>query len=82
MKKIAISTLGCKVNQYESAAFQSGFEAAGCRMALAKETADIIVINTCTVTAKGSVAARHPAADAPTSRCQNRYHRLLCPDGR
>ena len=59
MKKIAISTLGCKVNQYESAAFQSGFEAAGCRMALAKETADIIVINTCTVTAKAGAQSRH-----------------------
>jgi threonylcarbamoyladenosine tRNA methylthiotransferase MtaB len=59
MKKIAITTLGCKVNQYESAAFQSGFEAAGCRMIRAKETADIIVINTCTVTARAGSQSRH-----------------------
>jgi len=59
MKKIAITTLGCKVNQYESAAFQSGFEAAGCRMARPKERADIIVINTCTVTAKAGAQSRH-----------------------
>jgi len=59
MKKIAISTLGCKVNQYESAAFQSGFEAAGCRMVGAKENADIIVINTCTVTASAGAQSRH-----------------------
>lgn len=58
MKKIAITTLGCKVNQYESAAFQSGFEAAGCVMARAKEAADIIVINTCAVTAKAGTQSR------------------------
>lgn len=59
MKKIAITTLGCKVNQYESAAFQTGFEAAGCVMAQAKEAADIIVINTCAVTAKAGTQSRH-----------------------
>ena len=59
MKKIAITTLGCKVNQYESAAFQSGFEASGCRMVRPKERADIIVINTCTVTAKAGAQSRH-----------------------
>jgi threonylcarbamoyladenosine tRNA methylthiotransferase MtaB len=58
MKKIAITTLGCKVNQYESAAFQTGFEAAGCVMVCAKETADIIVINTCAVTAKAGTQSR------------------------
>ncbi len=59
MKKIAITTLGCKVNQYESAAFQTGFERAGCVMAEGKETADIIVINTCAVTAKAGTQSRH-----------------------
>ena len=58
MKKIAIATLGCKVNQYESAAFRTGFEAAGCVMAQAKEAADIIVINTCAVTAKAGTQSR------------------------
>lgn len=58
MKKIAITTLGCKVNQYESAAFQTGFEAAGCVMVRAKEVADIIVINTCAVTAKAGTQSR------------------------
>ncbi len=59
MKKIAITTLGCKVNQYESAAFQTGFERAGCIMAQGKERADIIVINTCAVTAKAGTQSRH-----------------------
>ena len=78
MKKIAITTLGCKVNQYESAAFQSGFEAAGCRMIRAKETADIVVINTCTVTAKAGAQSRrairqlmrrHPGARIVITGC-------------
>jgi threonylcarbamoyladenosine tRNA methylthiotransferase MtaB len=78
MKKIAISTLGCKVNQYESAAFQTGFEAAGCRMVGAKEVADIIVINTCAVTAKAGTQSRqavrqlmrkHPEARVVITGC-------------
>ena len=32
MKKIAIATLGCKVNQYESAAFASAFAQQGCQL--------------------------------------------------
>ncbi|MBW6519786.1 MAG: tRNA (N(6)-L-threonylcarbamoyladenosine(37)-C(2))-methylthiotransferase MtaB [Desulfoarculaceae bacterium] len=78
MKKIAITTLGCKVNQYESAAFQTGFEDAGCVMARAKETADIIVINTCAVTAKAGAQSRqavrqlmrrHPDAKVVITGC-------------
>lgn len=50
MKKVAICTLGCKVNQYDSEAMaelllQSGFE-----LVDFEECADIYVINTCTVT--------------------------------
>jgi threonylcarbamoyladenosine tRNA methylthiotransferase MtaB len=78
MKKVAITTLGCKVNQYESAAFQTGFEAAGCIMATAKETADIIVINTCAVTARActqsrqairQLTGRHPEARVVITGC-------------
>lgn len=88
MKKIAITTLGCKVNQYESAAFQSGFEAAGCRMIRAKERADIIVINTCTVTARAGAQSRrairqlmrrHPGARVVITGCyaQMAAHELV-----
>ncbi|MBC8209232.1 MAG: tRNA (N(6)-L-threonylcarbamoyladenosine(37)-C(2))-methylthiotransferase MtaB [Desulfobulbaceae bacterium] len=56
--KVLISTLGCKVNQFESAAFQSAFEAAGCSMAGRGEEADILVINTCAVTTKAGAQSR------------------------
>ena len=58
MKKIFISTLGCKVNQYESAAFKTQFEDAGHTIVASKENADIVVINTCAVTANAGAHSR------------------------
>jgi len=58
MKKILITTLGCKVNQYESAAFKTGFEDAGYTIAASDEKADIVVINTCAVTANAGAQSR------------------------
>ena len=58
MKRVAITTLGCKVNQFESAAFASAFEARGCRMVPFQAEADIYVINTCTVTARAAQQSR------------------------
>ena len=49
-KKFKISTLGCKVNQYESDAINEILRAAGCRLADEAEEADICIINTCSVT--------------------------------
>ncbi len=57
-KKVIINTLGCKVNQYESASFLCSFEKAGCQAAKPGEDADIVVINTCTVTAKAGAQSR------------------------
>ncbi len=57
-KKVVITTLGCKVNQYESASFLCSFEEAGCQAAKPGEDADIVVINTCTVTAKAGAQSR------------------------
>ena len=58
MKKISITTLGCKVNQYESASFQTGFEKAGCEIVSADQDPDVVVINTCTVTGKAGAQSR------------------------
>ena len=49
--KVKMITLGCKVNQYESEAMleallQGGFQEAG-----PQEEADVVVVNSCTVTA-------------------------------
>lgn len=77
-KKIIINTLGCKVNQYESAAFLCAFEESGCETAQAGEDADIVVINTCTVTANAGAESRktvrrlmrrHPNAKVVITGC-------------
>jgi len=58
MRKAYISTLGCKVNQYESASFQTGFEEKGLAITHDVGDADLIVINTCAVTGKASAQSR------------------------
>jgi len=50
MKKFAISTLGCKVNQYESSAIKEELIVKGYEYVSFDESADIYIINTCTVT--------------------------------
>ena len=56
--KVAFYTLGCKVNQYESEAMQKLFSAAGYEIVSEIETADIVVVNTCTVTSLSSQKSR------------------------
>lgn len=50
MVKIAFKTLGCRVNLYETDALASQFKASGYDIAGADEYADVVVVNTCTVT--------------------------------
>ncbi len=57
-KKFFFVTLGCKVNQYESEAMQKLFEAAGYVAADDISDADVVVVNTCTVTAVSSQKSR------------------------
>lgn len=56
--KVFFHTLGCKVNQYESEAMQKIFTEKNYRLTNNFETADIIVVNTCTVTALSSQKSR------------------------
>ena len=50
MPKVAFYTLGCKVNQYESAAMAELFEKKGYEIVDFDDEADVYVINTCDVT--------------------------------
>ncbi|MDP2929684.1 MAG: tRNA (N(6)-L-threonylcarbamoyladenosine(37)-C(2))-methylthiotransferase MtaB [Candidatus Omnitrophota bacterium] len=54
-----IKTLGCKVNQYESQAIREILIRAGFKECLSKETADIYILNTCTVTHKADSESRY-----------------------
>jgi threonylcarbamoyladenosine tRNA methylthiotransferase MtaB len=57
-KSVAVATLGCKVNQSESAAFQSCFAEKGFALLPVDSPADIYIINTCAVTAKAAAQSR------------------------
>jgi threonylcarbamoyladenosine tRNA methylthiotransferase MtaB len=51
-------TLGCKVNQYETQYAREGFLRLGYREAINGEQADLILVNTCTVTAESEAKSR------------------------
>ena len=53
MPTIAVHTLGCKVNQYDSEAMLESFEKAGYESVPFDQDADVYLVNTCTVTGTG-----------------------------
>ena len=58
MKKIAFYTLGCKVNQSDTASMERLFREAGYEIVDFAEKADIYLINTCVVTNMGQRKSR------------------------
>lgn len=58
-KKFKIVTLGCRTNQYESQAYHDQLEALGYVSAKEGETADVCIVNTCTVTESADSSSRH-----------------------
>jgi len=78
MKRIAFTTLGCKVNEYDTQAMRELFEAAGWQSVPFSQEADAYLINTCTVTSTGDgksmktirrTAREHPKADIIVTGC-------------
>lgn len=69
--KIAFTTLGCRVNQYDTQAMKEQVEKASLSPVPFDEAADIYVINTCTVTAaadsEGKQLVRRAKAKNPDS---------------
>ena len=64
MKTFQIQTLGCKVNTYESEFYRQTLLNAGYLEGLPKETTDIVIINTCTVTNTASFKSRQKITQA------------------
>lgn len=69
--KVAFYTLGCKVNQYESQAMGEVLERRGHTLISDHSVADVVIINSCTVTAE---------SDRKTRQVVRRMRRLL-PEG-
>ena len=57
-KKIAFYTFGCRLNQAETAIMQQGFDANAHQVVNFKDTPDVLVVNTCTVTENGDADTR------------------------
>lgn len=79
--KVAIYTLGCKVNQYETQAMEQELRARGHETVPFGREADAYVINTCSVTAAGDQKSRqavhrvrreHPEAVVAVCGCWSR----------
>ena len=63
--KASFFTLGCRLNQSESAIISKGFEKRGYEIVGENETTDVAVINTCTVTENSD------------AKCRNAIRRIL-----
>ena len=56
--RVAIKTLGCKINQYDSAVIRERLARESCSFVPFEEPADVYVVNTCTVTDRADWEAR------------------------
>lgn len=70
--RVALTTLGCKVNAYDTAAIATALEQDGCFMVDLGEAPDVVVVNSCTVTDRADRESRQLARRArrlnPTAR--------------
>lgn len=62
--RVAISTLGCKVNQYDSAAIETVLRREGCEIVDFGSVADVYIVNSCTVTDRADAESRQLARRA------------------
>lgn len=62
--KYSIATLGCKINQVDSAAIGRDMERFGCIRVDFGQRADLIIVNTCAVTARADKQGRQLVAKA------------------
>jgi threonylcarbamoyladenosine tRNA methylthiotransferase MtaB len=69
-KKYLLSTLGCKVNQYESQQIRELLESLGLKPALNDDPADVAVINTCAVTTSALAKSRQAIRRLTRKGCQ------------
>ena len=64
MKKIAFKTLGCRLNQYETDALAAQFRENGYEVSENEQGADVVIVNTCTVTNQSNQKSRYVISHA------------------
>jgi threonylcarbamoyladenosine tRNA methylthiotransferase MtaB len=77
-RTVAFATLGCRLNQVDTEEMRAALERRGFRTVAFESPADVVVVNTCTVTARAEVsdrqaiaraARRHPGARVVVTGC-------------
>ena len=78
--KYSIVTFGCRVNQADSLAIEERLRQRGSRSSASPEDADLVVVNTCSVTASADQGASQTIRRIVRSNPgrQGRGDRLLC----
>jgi threonylcarbamoyladenosine tRNA methylthiotransferase MtaB len=56
--RVALTTLGCRLNRYETALLEQGFRARGDEIVPFPGPADLVVVNSCTVTVRADADSR------------------------
>lgn len=64
MLRVAITTLGCKVNQYDTATIADRLQANGHQLVSFSDPADVYIVNSCTVTNQADAESRQLARRA------------------
>jgi threonylcarbamoyladenosine tRNA methylthiotransferase MtaB len=76
--RVAFATLGCRLNQVDSQELAASLEARGFRTVAFEEPADVVIVNTCAVTARAEFSdrqaihralRRHPGARVVVTGC-------------
>jgi threonylcarbamoyladenosine tRNA methylthiotransferase MtaB len=78
VRTVAFATLGCRLNQVDTQEIQAGLEARGFRTVAFGQPADVVIVNTCTVTSRADFSDRqtihralreHPGARVVVTGC-------------
>ena len=69
-KKVAILTLGCRVNQSESSVIEGTLREQGISIVSLEEDPDYCIVNTCTVTGKSDASSRYLIRRAVRTRAE------------
>lgn len=81
--KVVFKTLGCRLNQYETDALAAQFQKNGYKVSEQDADADVVVVNTCTVTNQSNHKSRHvirhagrenPSAKMVITGCMTESH--------
>lgn len=76
--RVALTTLGCKVNHYDTATIETRLRADGCEIVSFDGQADVYIVNTCTVTDRADAESRQLARRARRRNPQARVVMTGC----